>query len=144
MTGYWRGATGPEGGDFGNTLLEAYENGVAWSVPLHNGLRNVTLLVDWSEGRHIRELGRSNFYLSEMKLSYPSTFVSVASLPATPRVSDATLYTARQFAGERFLLLGDAGLFIDPLSSEGVQTAMASAITGAVVINTIMGRPRAR
>jgi hypothetical protein len=53
------------------------------------------------------------------------------------------LYTARQFAGERFLLLGDAGLFIDPLSSEGVQTAMASAITGAVVINTILRRPAA-
>jgi flavin-dependent dehydrogenase len=144
VTGYWRGATGPAGGDFGNTLLEAYENGVVWSVPLHNGLRNVTLLVDWSEGRHIRELGRGNFYLSEIKkLSYVSKFVSTASLLATPQVSDATLYTARRFAGERYLLLGDAGLFIDPLSSEGVQTAMASAITGAVVINTILNRPAA-
>jgi hypothetical protein len=64
-------------------------------------------------------------------------------LPAAPKVTDATLYTARQFAGERFLLLGDAGLFIDPLSSEGVQTAMASAITGAAVINTILSRPEA-
>jgi hypothetical protein len=64
-------------------------------------------------------------------------------LSAVPRVSDATLYTARQFAGERFLLLGDAGLFIDPLSSEGVQTAMAAAIAGAVVINTILSHPAA-
>ncbi len=144
VTGYWRDAAAPAGDDFGNTLLEAYENGVVWSVPLQNGLRNVTVLVDWSQGRRIRELGLRDFYLSEMnKLSYVSKFLSTASLPAAPRVSDATLYTARQFAGERFLLLGDAGLFIDPLSSEGVQTAMASAITGAAVINTILNRPAA-
>jgi flavin-dependent dehydrogenase len=144
VTGYWRDATAPAGDDFGNTLLEAYENGVVWSVPLHNGLRNVTVLVDWSQGRRIRELGLRDFYLSEMaRLSYVSKFLGAASLPVAPRVSDATLYTARQFAGERFLLLGDAGLFIDPLSSEGVQTAMASALTGAVVINTILSRPAA-
>jgi len=144
VTGYWRNAAAPTGDDFGNTLLEAYENGVVWSVPLQNGLRNVTVLVDWSQGRRIRELGLRDFYLSEMnKLSYVSKFLSTACLPAAPRVSDATLYTARQFAGERFLLLGDAGLFIDPLSSEGVQTAMASAITGAAVINTILNRPAA-
>ena len=144
VTGYWHNAAAPAGDDFGNTLLEAYENGVVWSVPLQNGLRNVTVLVDWSQGRRIRDLGLRDFYLSEMnKLSYVSKFLSAASLPAAPRVSDATLYTARQFAGERFLLLGDAGLFIDPLSSEGVQTAMASAITGAAVINTILSRPAA-
>src|SRR6058998_2758900 len=50
-------------------------------------------------------------------------------------------YTASAFAGERFLLVGDAGLFIDPLSSEGVHKAMASAIIGAVVVNTILRRP---
>ena len=144
LTGYWRDATAPAGDDFGNTLLEAYVNGVVWSVPLHNGLRNVTILVDWTQGRRIRELGLRDFYLSEMdRFSYVSKFLSAASLPAVPRVADATLYTARQFAGERFLLLGDAGLFIDPLSSEGVQTAIASAITGAVVINTILNRPAA-
>lgn len=144
VTGYWSGAAAPAGEDFGNTLLEAYENGVAWSVPLHNGLRNVTVLVDWSEGRRIRELGLRDFYLSEVnRLSFVSQFLSAARLQLAPRIADATLYTAHQFAGKRFLLLGDAGLFIDPLSSEGVQTAMASAITAAVVINTILRRPAA-
>lgn len=144
VTGYWSGAAAPAGDDFGNTMLEAYENGVVWSVPLHNGLRNVTLLVDWSEGRRIRELGLAAFYRSEVKkLSYVSQFLVAADLPDAPRVSDATLYTSCEFAGPRFMLLGDAGLFIDPLSSEGVQTAMASAIAGAAVINTILNRPAA-
>jgi flavin-dependent dehydrogenase len=139
ITGYWQDAGGPAGDDFANTMLEAYANGVVWSVPLANGLRNVTVLVDWSQGRHIRERGLHSFYGAEMaRLSYVSRFLSGASLVRPPHVSDATLYTARRFAGRRFLLLGDAGLFIDPLSSEGVQTAMASAITSAAVINTIL------
>jgi flavin-dependent dehydrogenase len=144
VTGYWRGAGSPSDGDSGNTLLEAYENGVVWSVPLHNGLRNVTVLMDWSEGRRIRETGIRDFYRFEVaRLAYVSGFLAGAELSATPRVWDATLYTSREFAGPRFLMAGDAGLFIDPLSSEGVQTAMASAISGTAVINTILDRPRA-
>ena len=144
ITGYWQGAGGPDGDDFANTMLEAYENGVVWSVPLANGLRNVTVLVDWSQGKNIREQGLHRFYQAEMgRLSYVSRFLAGASLSRPPHVSDATLYTARRFADKRFLLLGDAGLFIDPLSSEGVQTAMASAITSAAVINTILTRPAA-
>jgi flavin-dependent dehydrogenase len=143
VTGYWRGAESPPGADHGNTLLEAYEDGVVWSVPLHNGLRNVTILMDWSQGRRLRAAGIHDFYLSEVRrLRYVSSFLTMAQLSATPRVWDATLYTSREFAGPRFLLAGDAGLFIDPLSSEGVQTAMASAISGAAVINTILDRPR--
>jgi hypothetical protein len=123
-------------------LLEAYENGVVWSVPLGNGLRNVTLLVDWDQGRRIRELSARAFYLSEVeRLNHVARFLSGASFSGMPRVWDATLYTSRTFAGSRFLLAGDAGLFIDPLSSEGVQTAMASAVSGAAVISTILQRP---
>ena len=54
------------------------------------------------------------------------------------------MYTATQFGDARFLLVGDAGLFIDPLSSEGVHKAMASALTGAVVVNTLLRRPTMR
>ncbi len=144
VTGYWRDAASPAGADFGNTLLEAYENGVVWSVPLGNGLRNVTLLVDWAEGRRIRDASARAFYLAEIeRLRHVRKFLSRASLAAAPRIWDATLYTSRAFAGNDFLLAGDAGLFIDPLSSEGVQTAMGSAVSGAAVINTILRRPAA-
>lgn len=142
ITGYWRGAGGPTGVDFANTLLETYADGMIWSVPLHNGLRNVTLLVDWQAGSRIRHTGLLSFYLAELqKAPYLSDLLAGARLACPPRTFDATLYTASSFAGERFLLVGDAGLFIDPLSSEGVHKAMASAITGAAVVNTILRRP---
>ena len=145
LTGYWRNATGPAGDDFTNTLLETYPGGLVWSVPLHNGLRNVTLLIDWHEGSRIRRTGLTNFYLSELQQAvYVSEFLTPAQLSHPPQVFDATWYTASAFAGEQFLLVGDAGLFIDPLSSEGVHKAMSSAITGAIVVNTILKRPTMR
>ena len=143
VTGYWRDSVALEGDDFGNTLLEAYENGVVWSVPLQNGLRNVTLLVDWSQGRRIRELGLRDFLPVRNEPFRVRLEVSFDGQPgrADPGSPTRPCIPPVSSPGERFLLLGDAGLFIDPLSSEGVQTAMASAITGAAVINTILRRP---
>jgi flavin-dependent dehydrogenase len=142
LTGYWRGASGPSGIEFANTLIEAYENGLVWSVPLHNGLRNVTLLIDWEIGARIRQSGLQEFYLAELrKVSHISQFLHGASVATPPRAFDATWHTATHFASKNFLLVGDAGMFIDPLSSEGVHKAMASAITGVAIVNTILQRP---
>ena len=145
LTGYWQNAGNPPGVDFANTLLEAYADGMVWSVPLHTGERNVTLLLDWRHSRAIKRTGLQRFYIEEVrKAAYVSGFLVDARLPHPPQVFDASLYTARQFVVGRTLLVGDAGLFIDPLSSEGVRKAMASAITGAVVINTVLQRPAMR
>ena len=142
VSGYWQNAHNPSGVDFANTLLEAYPDGLVWSVPLHTGLRNVTLLVDWQQGKIMKQIGLRQFYEAELrKTAYVSGFLTQADLARTPEVFDASLYTAHAFASARTLLVGDAGLFIDPLSSEGVHKAMASALTGAVVVNTLLQRP---
>jgi hypothetical protein len=39
--------------------------------------------------------------------------------------------------------VGDAGLALDPISSSGVQKAVQTALSGAVVVNTILRRPAA-
>lgn len=142
ITGYWRGASGPSSIEFANTLIEAYENGLVWSVPLHNELRNVTLLIDWEIGARIRQSGLQEFYLAELrKAPHILQFLHDASVAIPPRAFDATWHTSMHFASARFLLVGDAGMFIDPLSSEGVHKAMASAITGVAIVNTILQRP---
>ena len=142
VSGYWHNAHNPAGVDFANTLLEAYADGLVWSVPLHTGMRNVTLLVDWQQGKTMKQIGLRQFYEAELrKAPYISGFLTQADLARAPEVFDASLYTAHAFASARTLLVGDAGLFIDPLSSEGVHKAMASALTGAVVVNTLLQRP---
>ena len=142
ITAYWHGVQEADGFDRGNTLIEAYANGMVWSLPLHTGLRNVTLLLDWSAGKQIQKTSLADFYTSELgKAAYTSSLLQRAQISIPPRACDASLYTATTFATEQALMVGDAGLFIDPLSSEGVHKAMASAITGAVVVNTILRRP---
>ena len=145
LTAYWQDVTEPRGIERGNTLIEAYANGMVWSLALHTGLRNVTLLVDWRAGSDIRRTSLADFYHAELgKAPHISGLLSGAQIATAPHAADATLYTATQFGDARFLLVGDAGLFIDPLSSEGVHKAMASALTGAVVVNTLLRRPAMR
>jgi flavin-dependent dehydrogenase len=54
---------------------------------------------------------------------------------------DASLYSSTAFAGRRHLLVGDAGSFIDPLSSFGVKKALASAWVAAVATHTALLHP---
>ena len=142
ISAYWQGAAGPKGIDFANTLLETYQDGMVWSVPLHTGLRNCTVLIDWSAGAAMRKIGRQRMYTQELsKADYVPSFLNEATLAVPVRVFDASLYTSNTFITDRTLSVGDAGLSIDPLSSEGVRKAMASSITGAAVINTMLRRP---
>jgi hypothetical protein len=62
-------------------------------------------------------------------------------LEGEPWGRDASLYTSKQFCGPGFALAGDAGSFIDPLSSFGVKKAMVSGWAAAVVANTCLRRP---
>jgi hypothetical protein len=70
--------------------------------------------------------------------------IAGASLLAGPRGWDASQYRAREYAGENFLLAGDAGSFIDPLSSAGVKKALASGWLAAIVAHTCLANPSIR
>ena len=52
--------------------------------------------------------------------------------------SDATTALASEVCGSGWLAIGDAALALDPLSSSGVQRAIQSALTAAVVIHTAL------
>ena len=50
-------------------------------------------------------------------------------------------YLCDRTHGERFVLLGDAYAFIDPVFSSGVMLAMNSAFLGADTVDTVLRRP---
>ncbi len=60
------------------------------------------------------------------------------SPPGAVRICDASGRMALRHAEIDLIRVGDASLAIDPLSSQGVQVAMASALQGAVVVNTLL------
>ena len=72
------------------------------------------------------------------------SIVRAATFDAGPWGWDASTYHARQYAGDAWLLVGDAASFIDPLSSAGVKKALASGWLAAVVAHTWLARPEMR
>ena len=50
-------------------------------------------------------------------------------------------YSSTHATGERYLMLGDAFTFIDPMFSSGVFLAMQSAFDGAELVATALDRP---
>jgi flavin-dependent dehydrogenase len=51
-------------------------------------------------------------------------------------------YTSRALAGDRFLLVGDAGAFIDPVFSTGVHLGLTGALRAATAIDEALRRRR--
>jgi flavin-dependent dehydrogenase len=145
LCGVWRSPEGWRLPDAGHTLVEAYPDGWAWSVPLSPGERHVAFMVDPAETRLARGKGLAPLYLAELaKTRAFRRIFAKASLCGAPWGRDASPYTSRQFCGPGFLLAGDAGSCIDPLSSFGVKKALVSGWTGAVTANTYLRRPGMR
>ncbi len=121
-----------------HTLIEAYETGWAWSVPLAADRRFVSFMVDSAA---VKE-GIDVAYRTELDCSeqFRSLFAG-CEFEEAPWGRDATLYHADEYAGANWMLVGDAASFVEPLSSFGVKKAMISAWTGAVVVNTCLKRP---
>lgn len=128
-----------------HTLVETYRDGWAWSIPVSESIRYVTVMIDPAGTDLARGQGLDAAYLAELdKTIHFRALLAGAERQARAWSCDASLYSACQYAGEQWLLAGDAGSFIDPLSSFGVKKALASAWAAAVAANTCLRRPERR
>ena len=110
-------------------------------MPLPDGTYNAIVFVDAGDFRRRRAgsldatyralIGRSGLMISRHD----------AFLAGPAQVADATPYLASETVGPQSIKVGEAALALDPLSSSGVQKAVGTALTGAIVVNTLMRRP---
>ena len=142
LCGVWRNETGWKVPDATHTLIEAYADGWAWSVPISPDVRHVAFMVDPGETKILRGAGVAAAYQAELgKTRAFRRIFSRGTRDRAPWGRDASLFYSRRYAGPGLLLVGDAGSFIDPLSSFGVKKAMVSAWVAAVVVNTCLAKP---
>ena len=120
-----------------HTLIESYRDGWAWSVPVSPAKAFVTVMIDTRATRTVRGNGLLATYEAELN---KTRFIRRGSLAGPVWACDASLYHASTYAGPNYLLVGDAGSFVDPLSSYGVKKAMSSAWLAATVVNTCLRR----
>jgi flavin-dependent dehydrogenase len=142
LVGLWRSDTPWPLADPSHTLLEAYADGWAWSIPVDAARRAVAVMVDPQTTALARGERAEGVYRAEVaKAGQLSHVVADAALDGGPWGWDASMYTSAEVAGPDWLLVGDAASFIDPLSSAGVKKAMASGWLAAVTVNTALADP---
>ena len=129
--------------DQSHTLVESYDDGWMWSVPAdRGGVRHIAAMVDPQRSGLARGVSSKDVYRAEIaKTRAFRKLTADATLLDNPRGWDASQYDAARYAGDDWLLVGDAGSFIDPLSSAGVQKALASGWLAAVVAHTCLETP---
>ena len=139
LIGEWRREGDWPVPDDTHTLIESYDDGWMWSVPTATGVRHIAAMVDPQRSSLARGGSSKDVYLAELaKTRVFSRLIAGAALYDGPRGWDASQYRAREYAGDGWLLAGDAGSFIDPLSSAGVKKAMASGWLAAIVAHTCL------
>jgi hypothetical protein len=134
--GYWRGAKLPV-----MPRIEAGEDGWHWGVPLPDGSYNTLAFVDPAWFRSAPGATLSERFLRLLDRSSLMQDCRDADLIAPVRAIDATPYLSADCVAPNRIQLGDAALAIDPISSSGVQKAVQTALSGAIVANTLLRRP---
>ena len=143
---YFRGADRLPEPDAGNIFIEAYEHGWSWAIPLPDDVMSVGVVVDaaWGASR-LLERTTSDFYRDQLAMTgRTAQMLKPAELIDEPRVIRDWSYTSRRLVGDRFILVGDAACFIDPLFSSGVHLAMSSAVLAAAYVASALRDPEMR
>jgi flavin-dependent dehydrogenase len=126
---YWQGSDLPK-----RPRIEAGSDAWYWGVPIPDGTYNTLVFVD------PRTYAPERFQ-ELMALSGLLEGCRDICLASPIRAADATPYIDEESVTQHSIKVGDAALSIDPLSSSGVQKAIHTALSGAVVVNTLVRKP---
>lgn len=136
LYGYWRGSRLPR-----EPRIEAGLDAWYWGVPLPDGTYNAIVFVDAAELRAQRTASLTATYDALLRRSGLMDECRDAALSGRLRVADATPYLDGESIAPDSIKVGEAALALDPLSSSGVQKSINTALTGAVVVNTMLRCP---
>ncbi len=141
VVGRWRRSDGWPDEEAHSTVVESYPDGWAWSVPLSPEVRCLTVMID-QRVTEVRGATPDTILEAELdKTRHVGALREGSTAEGVAWACPASLYTARRFAWDRRILAGDAGSFIDPLSSFGVKKALSSGWLAAVAAHTALTEP---
>ena len=128
----------------GDISIFWFEHGWFWFIPLADGITSVGAVV-WPYYIRSRALPLREFFLQTIALSPPlAQRLESATLATEVEATGNYAYTCRRAHGDRFLLVGDAYAFVDPVFSSGVTFAMESGTAAAEAIGEALRRPGRR
>lgn len=147
-----RNATGPvtialyaywnDSNENSGSAVESFADGWVWRAPVRNNLAVVATIIDPSRVISSGREGLAATYRELLGISRVGRMVlDTCRIQSTVLACDATSRSAFTHSTLDMLRVGDASLSIDPLSSQGILRALASAVQAAVVVNTMLARP---
>jgi len=143
LVGYWQAMPAGKDADKFNTLVEALPDGWVYTArldPTHRvaGFMTDRGLLPSSLRRNASQIYREALQRSKharLRLRKFAWDGDVRIFPAFPSLIE-------RCCGPDWLLVGDAASTLDPLCSQGVQKAIASALTAAAAVHTLLVYPQ--
>ncbi len=117
-------------------LISRADAGWFWLIPIDARLTSVGVVLPLALYRGL-ERGSPEAMLERAIAETPvmAELLSQATREWPVRVENDLSYTASAYAGDRWLLVGDAASFLDPVFSTGVQIALESGIEAAQALD---------
>jgi len=139
---HFSGALRRPGDDAGNISIYRFAHGWVWMIPLPDGLMSVGA-VCWPEYLKQRRGSPGEFLIDTLR-AMPEAWARLehARIADHCHVTGNYSYTCAQIGGPRWLMVGDAIAFVDPIFSSGVLLAMDSAEQAAQVVAGALSKPR--
>lgn len=144
MFGHFTGARRLSGEKLqGNISIFWFEHGWFWFIPLADGSTSVGATC-WPHYLKSRSKPLKNFFMDTIAMCPPlaERLQGATLLNDAVQATGNFAYSARRACGERYLMLGDAFAFIDPVFSSGVYLAMASAFEAVDVVAATLDEPQ--
>jgi flavin-dependent dehydrogenase len=116
-----------------------------WLIPLSDEITSVGAVVPKEVLRRANESNKEDAFLKLLS----STPVVASQMKAARRTTEVRheadfSYSCIQYVGDRWLLAGDAGSFLDPVFSTGVQLALEAGEQAAKAVDAALSHRRAR
>jgi FADH2-dependent halogenase len=124
---------GQEGGNI--IIFSLDDGGWFWFIPLAGELTSVGLVMGHDAIK--AQSGRIEEYFAEriQETAALAARMTRAERVAPVRTLSNFSYMSDSFVGDRFILVGDAAAFLDPIFSSGVYMAMSSAKMAAAAVD---------
>ena len=138
---HFEGAERHEGKREGDISVVLVPGGWWWVIPLAGGRTSVGQVGPASMLRG-RKPDEAYFHEQIAATPYLAKRLGQATRVAPVRTISDYSYVSKRLAGDRFVLVGDAGAFIDPVFSTGVYLGMIGAFRAAEAVDAALSAGR--
>jgi flavin-dependent dehydrogenase len=135
--GHFLGVDRREGEYAGNISVYWFQHGWFWMIPLKDGSMSVGAVCR-PEYLRQRQNSPAEFLLQTIALGHPEMHQRMRNATLFNNEARATgnySYQSTRMRGERYIMVGDAYAFVDPIFSSGVLLGMNSSVNGAEAVD---------